>query len=135
MEKPATKNFILIDDDMINNMVCRKVIRTIMPKAHIEAFTDPEKGLSYVQQAFAGNEAANTILFLDINMPSLTGWDVLDKCSSFEDVFKERVKIFMLSSSINPSDKEKAARNKLVSGYISKPLSGTVLHTIVPGLA
>jgi len=133
METP--NNFILIDDDQINNMVCRKVIRTIVPKAHIQAFTDPEKGLSYVQLAFAAGDAANTILFLDINMPSLTGWDVLEKLSNFDSAFQERVKIFMLSSSFNASDKEKAVHNKLVSGYISKPLSGTILNTIVPGLA
>ncbi len=116
-------------------MLCRKVIRTILPKAHVHAFTDPEKGVSYVEMALADSHAGDAILFLDINMPSLTGWDVLDKLGTFGKAFKDRIKIFMLSSSINPSDKEKAAGNKLVSGYISKPLSGNILHTIMPGIA
>ena len=135
MEQAAPKNFILIDDDQINNMVGSKVIRNVIPKAHIQAFTDPQKGVRYVESAFTEQGTGDAVLFLDINMPGLTGWDVLDLFNSFDDAFKQRVKIYMLSSSVNTPDKEKAARNKLVSGYIMKPLSGLALYNILPGLA
>ncbi len=135
MENLATTNFILIDDDVLNNMVCRKVIRNMVPQAQIQAFTDPEKGVEHMQLSVMSPTGGNTVLFLDINMPSLTGWDVLEKFHAFEKAFDKRVKVYMLSSSINPVDKERAARNKLVTGYISKPLSGNILHTIIPGLA
>ena len=132
-EESAIPHFILIDDDPINNIICSRIIKASIPHATVQAFTDPEKGLVYIQSTYAASHVGSAVLFLDINMPSLTGWDVLDRFKNFSDCTKEHVKIFMLSSSVSTSDKEKAKNNLLISGYISKPLSGAALHSVVPG--
>lgn len=123
MKKKEIPNFIVIDDDRINNTICRKIILSVAPDADIQTFFDPNAGLVYIQSAYGTYDAKNVILLLDINMPTLFGWEVLEEFKSFSEVVRQHFKIFMLSSSVNPQDKERAAVNPLVSGYIEKPLT------------
>ncbi len=125
-------DFIIIDDDLINNIICFKLIRLTIAGAVVKTFTDPEKGLEYILSTYAGTDDRNAILFLDINMVLLNGWEVLDRLKSFSALVKERIKIFMLSSSVNSQDEEQAGNNALVSGYIIKPLSQAKLQTLFP---
>ncbi|MCF0048494.1 response regulator [Dyadobacter sp. LJ53] len=118
--------FIVVDDDPINNMVCKYVITNFAPAAGIQLFTDPAKALQFIQN---DHEADNqeTVLFLDINMPVMSGWEFLDAYSSFEDKLHSQIKIIILSSSIDPEDIEQARNHPLVSGYFPKPLSKETL--------
>src|SRR5690242_1064009 len=107
METQTLPNFIVVDDDPINNNICRKLIQTLLPEVGIETFTDPETGLGYMRSTYIAPGANNAILFLDINMPTLTGWEVLEEFENFPDLVKQHIKIYMLSSSVDPSDKQK----------------------------
>lgn len=125
-------DFIVIDDDYINNVICDKMIQLTMPGANVVTFTEPEKGLEHILATYSGIGENKAILFLDINMPSLNGWEVLDRFAGFSEEVKNRVKIIMLSSSIDPLDKEKALKNPLVSEYVIKSLSRVKLRTLFP---
>ena len=130
MKKNILPDFIVIDDDPLNNELCTQIIQLTFSKAVVNTFTDPQEGLDYIQATYADKKAGKAILFLDINMPVLNGWDVLCKFHNFPDVITERVKIFILSSSINILDKEKALGDSLVADYISKPLVDVKLQDI-----
>ncbi len=132
MEQKSIPDFIVFDDDVINNLICEKIIQTTIPGAIVQTFTEPERGLEYILATYADDNSNNAILFLDINMPSLNGWEVLDKLDEFPDVVKGHIKIFMLSSSVDPLDTEKARDNPLVSGYIMKSLSQVKLRAVFP---
>lgn len=123
MKKKLTPDFIVIDDDRVNNKICRRIIANVAPEADIETFFDPNAGLVHIQSAYGTFEANNVILLLDLNMPTLFGWEVLDEFKNFSEVVRQHFKIFILTSSINPHDKERAAQSPLVSGYIEKPLT------------
>lgn len=69
-------------------------------------------------------------LFLDINMPTITGWEFLEKFQEFTDSVKNQFNIYMLSSSIDPSDIQRAKLNPLVIDFIEKPLSKAILADI-----
>jgi CheY-like chemotaxis protein len=133
MEQKTLPDFIVLDDDAVNNLICEKIIQTTFPGAIVQTFTEPEMGLEHILATYAEGNSHNAILFLDINMPSLNGWEVLDKLDEFPDVVKGHVKIFMLSSSVDPLDTEKARDNPLVSGYIMKSLSQTKLQAVFTG--
>ena len=122
-------DFIIIDDDSINNMICRKTIQVVFPTVNIKTFTTPEAGLEYIHN-LQEDTKTNVILFLDINMPGLNGWDVLELFKELPEKIRARFKIFMLSSSIDPLDKQKADSDPFTTGYISKPLNNTVLNNI-----
>lgn len=135
MEQGTIPEFVVIDDDLLNNIICEKIIQYTIPGAEVQTFNEPEKALEYIQSAYSGIQAKQAVLFLDINMPSLTGWEVLDRLKKFPDLITEHLKIFMLSSSVDPKDEEKAVNNPLVTGYIRKSLSQVKLQTIFPEYA
>lgn len=132
MKKEYTPDFIVIDDDPINNMICSEFINLTISGTEIRTFTDPEKGLQYLTAKYAEYTEQQTVLFLDINMPFLSGWDVLERLEGFPDCVKKHLTVFMLSSSLDVKDKEKANAHPLVSGYISKFLSPEKLKEIFP---
>ncbi len=115
-------HFMVIDDNPVNNMLCGIFIKDAAGEAEIEDFTIPEKGLDYIVQRYSGNRIP-TILFLDINMPTMSGWEFLDKFERLDENIKEQFKIYMMSSSIDSADKQKASDHKSVVDYIEKPLS------------
>jgi CheY-like chemotaxis protein len=123
MENKTVPRFIVIDDDPINNHICSKYIQIVFPGSDIKTFTDPQEGLDHISSAYTASSPNETILFLDINMPVLSGWDVLDRFAHFSDAVKKQFKIFILSSSVAITDKEKANKNPLVTGFIEKPLT------------
>jgi CheY-like chemotaxis protein len=123
------QRFLLIDDDPSNNLLTKISIKKIIENAEVVAHTMPENGIQYIVDEYTQNPV-NTVLFLDINMPTLSGWDVLDKFAEMPHLIEPHFTIYVLSSSVDPSDKEKAASNQLVSGYLEKPLSRETLKSM-----
>lgn len=116
--------YIIIDDDPHNNLSCTIAIKSAVNNAEIHCFTSPEEGLQYIETEYAKTqEAIPTVLFLDINMPSMTGWEVLERFKDFDVPVKEQITIFILSSSVSPIDMELANNNPFVADYIIKPLT------------
>jgi CheY-like chemotaxis protein len=116
-------DFIVIDDDPLNNLICTKNIQKIYSTANIQTFTQPQLGLEYIVSNYRGGTSNNTVLFLDINMPVLSGWDVLGRFTDFPEEVKKQFTIYILSSSIATEDKARANECYLVTGFIEKPLT------------
>ncbi|PZF71774.1 response regulator [Taibaiella soli] len=121
-------NFIIVDDDPISNMICKTVIKKAIPKAMITSFTEPEKALDYLMNELSGNRVT---LLLDINMPTMTGWDFLDSFVHLNDAIKKNISVCILSSSVDSRDKERAASNKLIKGFLSKPLTAEMIVSLM----
>lgn len=116
-------HFIIVDDDHINNVICRKTIIDTLSDVYVETFADPEVALKYLNAMIANKDNGEIILLLDISMPSLTGWEFLEAFESLDSRLKARFKIYLLSSSEDENDKCRAANYKNVCGYIEKPLN------------
>jgi len=128
----TTMDFMVIDDDSINNHICRKSIEIIYPDSEILTFTDPQLALDYIETQYSATGTRQTILFLDINMPLLSGWDVLQIFMKFPDYIKSQFKIYILSSSVATEDKEKADKCSLIPGFVEKPLTPELLTVLFP---
>lgn len=123
----APTSFIVVDDNRTNNLICEFAIRKSKSDAQVKLFTDPEVALEYIKSRHVPDEGGTaTILFLDINMPSMTGWNFLDELKKLGQEVFGKFAIFILTSSVDERDKEKALSNPLVTGFLSKPL--TVRH-------
>ena len=131
MKSQTIPNFIIVDDDTFNNFICQKIILSVFPQTDIKTFTDPEKALIYLESTYSLPNSANTVLFLDINMSNISGWEFLKVFEQFDISVKKFLKVYMLSSSINPRDKVLATSNKNVWNYISKPLTKQVVKDTV----
>lgn len=118
------KYFIVIDDDAINNKICRTVIEKIYVDSDVNTFTDPIQGFEYIVSEYSKPDNDNSaILFLDINMPVMDAWEFLNLFDRLDDRLRSKITIFMLSSSVNKSDMERAMSNRNVSYYLIKPLT------------
>jgi CheY-like chemotaxis protein len=95
-------------------------------------FTNPEEAILYISTAYSPcTEQGETILLLDINMPQMTGWQFLQWFDTLAPKIKNRISIFMVSSSVDPRDMERAAAHPLVKAVLTKPLE---IETIVKGI-
>ncbi|WP_192820390.1 response regulator [Rufibacter sp. LB8] len=128
MSTPST--YIIVDDDPTNNMICEFIIQRFNSKAQVTSFLEPEAALAYISHPDAV-DTQQTIMFLDINMPSMTGWEFLELYQSFSEDLKKKFTIYILSSSLEILDKEKAANNPWVAGFLSKPLEFNCLQEIM----
>jgi len=126
-------SFILVDDDPTNNMISGFVLERLFPGLVIESFTIPEQALEAIKEKKEQAKNASFVLFLDINMPSMTGWEFLDEFKDLSEEIHNCITIYILSSSVNESDKEKAESNPFVSGFLSKPLQEDILNQIFNG--
>ncbi len=133
IEKQGLPSFIVIDDDPLNNKICGMFIRKVIPDADITTFIDPKKAVNYIQTLVAPPGKKNVVLFLDINMPGVDGWKVLEEFKSLYTEHTIPVLIYMLSSSVNPQDSYRA-NDPFVCGYIEKPLSVAKLTVLLSGI-
>lgn len=126
------KNFIIIDDDKLNNKLCRTIIEKIYPESLVVDFTNSVEGFNYIADKYSQPDSTErAILLLDIMMPIMDAWGFLEKFEQLNAETKERIKIYILSSSIDKNDMAKAQSDKNVEYYLIKPLTKESIKLIV----
>ncbi|WP_416864180.1 MAG: response regulator [Imperialibacter sp.] len=123
------KRVVIIDDDEIFQFLCSKALENIGCTDEIKQFTNSQKGLDYLTKQLT-EESYPTMLMVDINMPLLDGWEIIEGIEKAGSSFIKNCKVFILSSSVDVKDKEKALSYKSVTGFIIKPLSESNLRNI-----
>jgi len=124
--------FIVIDDDPLNNTICRLTIKKALGEVDVITFTDPTEGLEFVGNEYEnGHERFPAVLFLDINMPVMNGWEFLERFETFSEKAKEYIKLFIVSSSVDSKDVERASVNKNVIRYLPKPVTKEIISALV----
>lgn len=113
-----------IDDDEINNMLSERMMKKHFPDIKAASFLYAKEALNLLQET---KEEIPDAIFLDINMPEMNGW-------GFLEVFEKlnlSIPIYMLTSSIDPKDQEKAHQYTTVKDFISKPLKEDRLKILI----
>ncbi len=129
----ATDKFVIIDDDDVAIMLYNLTLKHALGnKTDVRCFNMADDGVTYINNELKKpGTKSKTILFLDINMPLLTGWDVLDLIEKMDENIKKQLIIFILSSSVDPNDKERALDHPLVTDFIEKPLTIERLQALI----
>lgn len=118
---------MLIDDNEIDNLINQKMIEAANITDHIFTHTGAKSAIEFLKnlEKIEG-PAVNVlpdIIFLDIDMPLMDGFQFLDEFEKLNDATKEKCNIVMLTSSINPQDVNKSKKYTYVKKYINKPLT------------
>lgn len=113
---------LLIDDDAATNYVHAYMIKKNYPEFLVNAKNSAEKGLRYLSELQKTKHSAPKLILLDLNMPTMSGWDFLDAYKA-QDLKKEGQNIVILTASSNPVDKERALGIDLVSEFMTKPMT------------
>ena len=98
----AIKHILLIDDDTINNMINTKVLKLSKMVQQVSAVTSAREAISLLKELI--NTDANNfpdIIFLDINMPDMDGWELLKDFTLFPEKVLQQCRIVLLTSSID----------------------------------
>ncbi len=120
----------LIDDDPMNNVFNSYLIQEHFPDVRIECFLYAGDALKELAK-FPKTRKLPDLIFLDITMPIINGWEFLSLCQERFPGIKYRSRIYMLSSSENIKDKIKAEEHPLVSGFLNKPLQNLYLLELI----
>lgn len=128
---------MLIDDNDADNEYHQMVIENSEITKDLLCLTNSQDALKYFSSCFAQENGSKVpeLVFLDINMPRINGFELLDKLREIPDPnnLKKGMKIFMLTGSLNPDDYNMANDNyhDLISGFRIKPLTDTIFLKIV----
>ena len=121
----------LIDDNEMDNVFHEVILRRSGFTGEVLAFEDAQQALNYLQ---ADETHAPTLIFLDINMPRMDGFEFASKAEGLlQRALSATTTIVMLSSSSASPDKEKAAGISAISGFIVKPLFEQQARELISG--
>jgi len=119
---------MLVDDDEDDNFFHEmEIVNNHLAEA-VLVEDSGRKALDYLR---SGKEPHSDLIFLDINMPGMSGWEFLDEYNKLDKDLQSKAMIFMLSTSENPADAQRARGWDFVTDYITKPLTKEVIEGII----
>jgi CheY-like chemotaxis protein len=136
MKKPKPKHsfVMLVDDNVIDNFINQKMIEGCNFAENLLIHTSGKGALEFLKNMERIHDSSKRstpeIIFLDINMPILDGFQFVEEFEKLDKNFIADIKIILLTSSINPEDEEKSKKYSSIKGYIIKPLSQNALNAM-----
>ena len=133
----TVKTVLLVDDDAITNYFHNRVLtKTDLASSEIIIANDGQDGIDTLLglNKTLKDKKDKVVVFLDINMPVMDGWGFLKTLEENKDKINFTIHLYVLSSSINSDDQERAESNSLVTKYLKKPLSIEVIASLLQGI-
>ena len=126
---------LCIDDDPITLMLCKMVITKASFSSEIATAKNGEEAIRYFNTLKEANSNSDIkkqpqLIFLDLNMPVMGGWEFLDSFSTSDYSDYNSTKVIILSSTIDPEDLEKSKKYPMVIDFLSKPISKEMLEYV-----
>ncbi|MDB5022615.1 MAG: response regulator [Mucilaginibacter sp.] len=120
------KTCLLIDDNYIDNFVTRRILESGNFADQVIVSQSATDAINSLRSGTVKPE----VIFLDIRMPVMGGFEFLQEYDKLEIEGKRAIKIFMLSSSLDPTDLKKSINNKYITQFVHKPLTQKTLDEI-----
>ena len=127
------ERILCVDDDPITLMLCKKVIQKSNFSKEIDTAVNGEDALNYFDGLLTTKATSNNfpqLIFLDLNMPVMNGWEFLDVFSKNQYLKFSETKVIVLSSTIDPDDIQKSKQYPMVIEFLSKPITTEILELL-----
>lgn len=116
-------SILVIDDSKYDRFIASEFLESYATVNEIICVDSAQAGLDYIKSIEEILERLPEIILLDIRMPKMDGFDFLNGFATFSSEVKQKCKVFMLSSSVDPYDISRAEKSIYVFDFIEKPLS------------
>jgi CheY-like chemotaxis protein len=115
---------LLIDDDADDQLIFREIVEEISPDIECIAALDGQQGLDKL----AGPDPAPAMIFLDLNMPCISGWECLDRIK--KDPKTSHIPVLIMTTSDNYADKKRALELG-ARAFLTKTADLTALRQLI----
>lgn len=125
-------NLLIIDDEPIQHLIYDKMLDIYVPNAssHTMHSYDGANALEFLKRNSGNAKALPDMIFLDINMASLSGFDFLERFKKLSQKLIKHIEIYVISSSIDPDDINRSKAYAFVKDYIIKPVTQIAIKNI-----
>ncbi|WP_291962938.1 response regulator [Maribacter sp.] len=117
---------LLIEDDPIFTFLLEKGIKHAQLKGETINFTNGKPAIEYLNNEYSNDK--NYIIFLDLNMPVMNGWEFMDQLETFAST--NNCMVFVLTSSAYQQDIDRLKKKPLVADFVTKPITEFLLKGI-----
>ena len=118
----------IIDDDPIFRFGTKKLMESVQPSLIFMVYKNGKEAFDDLFLKIKSSESIPDVILLDLNMPIMDGWQFLDEC--LKNKLLEKIPIYIVSSSVDSRDIEKAKKYKIVNNYIIKPFSVSTIENL-----
>ncbi len=122
---------LLVDDDKATNFFNERVVTRHQGFHQVNTVQSGMAALEYLKAVGKNSTIKPDLIFLDINMPAMNGWEFLIEFSKLDATVTNGIKVILLSTSSNPDDVKESAKNHSVDDFINKPLSLDLLDNVL----
>ena len=122
----------IIDDDSIYINLIKKIIETKKLCDNLLVFNDGKEGIEYFEALLQNLDERNIpeVILLDINMPVMDGWEFIERFTKIRTKFNSHITLYLVSSSIDVRDVDKAKSLSSVQNYLVKPVNINELEAV-----
>lgn len=124
----------LVDDDLIFRTAATVLVGKELPTYKAHHFENGLEAYTRLMDLADTPEELPKLMLLDINMPVMNGWELLEELRSAPSQIRNQVQIHILTSSIAPEDMNLSETYEFINGYITKPLTKEDLDKLKAGL-
>ncbi|MFD2101263.1 response regulator [Flagellimonas iocasae] len=124
----------IVDDDPIHQFGMKVLLKKVKLSKEILVYHNGQEAMDALLDRVVDGAKLPSIIFLDLNMPIMDGWGFLDNFIKIPNKNREKIVVYVVSSSINPSDRERAKQYEVVSDYIIKPINENQLIEVLRDL-
>ncbi len=126
---------LLVDDDSIFQFLSLKILQASGLTDEVMVCSNGQEAIQLIEDAMTRGSGFPDVIFLDINMPIMNGWEFLESFEKKAPSLKDSIPVYIVSSSANQDDKERAKEFENVTDYLIKPIMQDQFRHILTSLS